>query len=569
MPQQQPSGFYPPTIFMDQEFRTRILLSLQSSLPNEIDWAFNTLIKFSYASENFCLDFIPALMDFLLDFTVDFFQLQLNSSEDLFCSKSKQEAYERVLQVFHIVRNFSFLEMNIRRLALHERLRFLLMKGIALSPSSQYGELSRHCLDILENIAPQVSLVSRDDPYFTTMTQLLFSNDRAFILGAIRALTRVAVTETNERVLGFADLDVIGRMAQFLMVDDEELEAAALEYLYQYSSLRGSNFSTQLVKCYPGNLIGLLTGFLSYKSSLAPPSSTAIGTIHGIPAAQMRSDLAAASAAAGAAGGEQPSIPDLTNYSHLDEPYRCLGWLKDQLITGGEQDIIILKDVFGEYQKLFGNEKPLGMKEFYTVLKIAFPQPPAVEESFNNSGTALETVLQHVKYSPTRRRDGKFGGVCVCVFCVLGTNFCVLTTGPVCHWNECNESFDSTVELHKHIIHQHLSTEEQQSCQWMKCNKKDLKKGQAIHHLRTHFTTDGNKVTKKQKPKPFTVPKIPTDDSEVSGIPLTSALLLRNLARYKQHHSFYMPYESELTLLAIQRPKVSKYILTVLGELQA
>ncbi|KAI9274069.1 hypothetical protein EDC94DRAFT_593711 [Helicostylum pulchrum] len=395
--QQQP-GFYPPAIFMDQEFRTRILLSLQSSLPNEVDWAFNTLIKFSFASENFCLDFIPTLIDLLLDFTVDFFQTHIETNTpDLFCSKSKQEAYERVLQVFHILRNFSFLEMNIRRLALHDRLRFMLMRGIVLPPNSQFGELSRHCLDVLENIAPQVCLVSRDDPYFTTMTQLLFSNDRAFIIGSIRALTRVAVTETNERVLAFADPEVVNRMAQFLIVDDEELEAATLEYLYQYSSLRGG-FSTELVKCFPGNLIGLLTGFLSYKSSLAPPSESAIGTLHGIPAAQMiRIET----------GNEQPSIPDLTNYSYLDEPYRCLGWLKDQLLSGSEQDIIVLKDIFHDYQKLFGSEKPLGMKEFYTVLKIAFPQPAAVEESVASSATPLETVLQNVRYSPTRRRDGK------------------------------------------------------------------------------------------------------------------------------------------------------------------
>ncbi|CAO3651172.1 unnamed protein product [Mucor hiemalis] len=532
---QQP-GYHPPAIFMDQEFRTRILLSLQSSLPNEVDWAFNTLIKFSYASENFCLDFIPTLIDLLLDFTVDFFQAHIDTEQktDIFCSKEKQVAYERVLQVFHILRNFSFLEMNIRRLALHDRLRFLLMKGIALPPNSQYGELSRHCLDILENIAPQVSLVSREDDYFTTMTQLLFTHDRAYILGAIRALTRVAVTETNERVLGFADDNVVTRMAQFLMVDDEELEAATLEYLYQYSSLRGS-FSTQLIKCFPGNLIGLLTGFLSYKSVLAPPSSTAIGTIHGIPAAQMLNVETT---------GEQPSIPDLTNYSHLDEPYRCLGWLKDQLLAGGEEDIIVFKDIFSDYQKLFGSEKPLGMKEFYTVLKIAFPQPAAVEESITSSGTPLETVLQNVKYSPTRRRDG-----------------------PVCHWDDCNESFDSTVDLHKHIIKEHV--EGQNQCRWMKCTKplKSDNKTQAIHHLRTHFA---GKIKKQSgKPKVFTIAKIPIDDSEVSGIPLTSALLLRNLARYKQHHTFYLPYESELTLLAIQRPKVSKYILTVLGELQA
>ncbi|KAG2237285.1 hypothetical protein BDF21DRAFT_377330 [Thamnidium elegans] len=528
--QQQP-GFYPPAIFMDQEFRTRILLSLQSSLPNEVDWAFNTLIKFSFASENFCLDFIPTLIDLLLDFTVDFFQTHVETNTpDLFCSKSKQEAYERVLQVFHILRNFSFLEMNIRRLALHDRLRFMLMRGIALPPSSQFGELSRHCLDILENIAPQVSLVSRDDPYFTTMTQLLFSNDRAFIIGSIRALTRVAVTETNERVLAFADPEVVKRMAQFLIVDDEELEAATLEYLYQYSSLRG-NFSTELVKCFPGNLIGLLTGFLSYKSSLAPPSDSAIGTLHGIPAAQMiRIET----------GNEQPSIPDLTNYSNLDEPYRCLGWLKDQLLSGSEQDIIVLKDIFHDYQKLFGSEKPLGMKEFYTVLKIAFPQPAAVEESVANCPTPLETVLQNVRYSPTRRRDG-----------------------PICHWQGCNESFDSTIELHKHIIQQHIHDADK--CQWMQCTR-DFN-GKAIQHMRTHFAGKIKKQT-NNKLKTFTVTKIPIDDSEVSGIPLTSALLLRNLARYKQHHELYLPYESELTLLAIQRPKVAKYILTVLGDLQ-
>lgn len=101
----------------------------------------------------------------------------------------------------------------------------------------------------------------------------------------------------------------------------------------------------------------------------------------------------------------------------------------------------------------------------------------------------------------------------------------------------------------------------------MKCTRDFQDKGKGIQHMRTHFA---GKIKKQNnsKSKVFSIAKIPIDDSEVSGIPLTSALLLRNLARHKQHHTFYLPYESELTLLAIQRPKVSKYILTVLGELQ-
>ncbi|KAI8985175.1 hypothetical protein BDB01DRAFT_789191 [Pilobolus umbonatus] len=532
------SSVYPTSIFMDQEFRARILLSLQSNLPNEIDWAFNTLIKFSYASENFSLDFIPTLVDMLLDFTSNFFDSQLESADstintDIFCSKRNQEQYERVLQVFHIIRNFSFLEMNIRRLAFHERLRHLLLKGICLPPSSPYGESSRHCLDILENIAPQVCLANKNDPYLINMTRLLFSNDRAYILGAIRSLTRVAVTEANEKILGNADAETISRIAQLLIVDDEELIAATLEYLYQYSSLKG-NFSTQLITYYPGNLIGLLTGLLSYKSSLAPPSSTSIGTIHGIPAAQLRRTDARE---------DQPTIPDLTNYAHLDEPYRCLGWLKDQLLNGGSEDVIVFKSIFGDYQKLFGDEKPLGMKEFYTVLKIAFPQPPSVEESVNNGENSLETVLQNVKYSPTRHRDVS-----------------------ICHWDNCETNFDDNEELYKHIIDVHLNHAHR--CYWLSCTKDNLQgKPQAIQHLRTHFAGKSKKKA-MSRAAAFNIGIIPVDDSEVSGVPLTSALLLRNLVKYKQHHTYYLPYESELILLAIQRPKISKYILSVLGELQ-
>ncbi|KAI8378227.1 hypothetical protein EDC96DRAFT_493997 [Choanephora cucurbitarum] len=539
---------YSQAIFMDQEFRARILLALQSNLPNEIDWAFNTLIKFSYASENFCLDFIPTLIDLLLDFTTDFFEqtsFETDSINNLFCTKEQQVTYERVLQVFHILRNFSFLEMNVRRLAMHERLGALLMQTVVMPPQSAYGELSRHCLDILENIAPQIQLSSRDDAYLTAMIKALFSHDRSFVLGAIRALTRVAVTESNERILGFADKRVIERMAQFLLVDDEELEAATLEYLYQYSSLKG-NFSTELLRCYPGNLIGLLTGFLSYKSSLVPHQNEsaavvgggAIGTIHGIPAAQMIRVPEASIT-------QQPSIPDLTNYAYLDEPYRCLGWLKDQLLSGSTtEDQIVLREVFEAYQKLFGSEKPLGMKEFYTVLKIAFPQPAAVEESFTKQPNPLDTVLQNVRYSPTRRRDG-----------------------PVCYWGECKEGFDSQTDLHKHIIKIHLETPSESHCHWMKCTRKTKDKSEAIRHMRTHFA---GKVKKQStQKKTFAISKMPIDDTEVSGIPLTSALLLRNLARHKQHHAFYLPYENELGLIAIQRPKVSKYILTVLNELQA
>ncbi|KAI9246052.1 hypothetical protein BDA99DRAFT_268320 [Phascolomyces articulosus] len=421
-PQMQNTVYYPPPIYVDEEFRARLLLALKSSLPNEIDWAFNTLVRISFNFDALTLDYMPTLIDTLIDFAHPFYkehvapalsqnnprlpfeqqlQQQVHISPSMFSSKKNQVMLERVLQVFHILRNFSFLEVNIRRLAHHGLLRQMLMMGIALPPDSPFAELSRHCLDILENIAPQVIVNGPTDPYIMTMVFLLFTNDRALILGAIRSLTRVGITEVNERVLGTGNPDIIRRMSQLLLVDDEEMAAATLEYFYQCSSLHG-NFSNVLVKHYPGNLIGLLTGYLSYKSILAPKSSSMMATIHGIPQTQAGGD------GHGATKGKKqpPTIPDLTDYTHLDEPYRCLGWLKEKLVKAELEDKMELNEIFGQYRGLFGTEKPLGLKEFYTVLKIAFPQPKEVEHAVA-TGHVNSLILQNVKYAPLKPADGK------------------------------------------------------------------------------------------------------------------------------------------------------------------
>lgn len=516
---------------------------------------------------------MPALLDHLIEFALPFFESHVkpiltnaerSPAEDMFCSKKGQEMLERVLQVFHIIRNFSFIDMNIRRLAHHETLRHLLMMGLALPPDSQYAELSRHCLDIMENIAPQIMVANPSDPYLMAMTWLLYTNDRALILGAIRALTRVAVTEVNERVLGVGDKHILDRMIQFLLVDDEELVAATLEYFYQCSSLRGS-FSTELVRSYPGNLIGLLTGYLSYKSKLAPQSSTLNSTVHGLPAALLAKSKSQV----------PPIIPDLTDYMHLDEPYRCLGWIKEKLISATIDDAIPLKELFTTYRELFGKDKPLGIKEFYTVLKIAYPQPQSVEKNVQNNTCPMdELILRNIKYAPKKVPERKhlnmyrFGRNTRCSWFTY--------TAVKCHWKDCSETFKTDADLHRHIVSTHLEPskeedekEQQYTCRWMSCDRNGFKhKSTIINHMRTHFA---GKIRKQQRARKddFTIAKIPIDDSEVSGVPLTAALLLRNLVRFKEHHSLYLPHESELMALAIQRPKLSKYILTVLTDIRA
>ncbi|RUP45297.1 hypothetical protein BC936DRAFT_148348 [Jimgerdemannia flammicorona] len=340
-----------PSFYINGGHRNRILLALKSGLPNEIDWAFNNLVKISFeCADNFHLEIIPTLLETLLHFAQPFFEhhilpqsdLTTASTEDnadqstetepafttlptdyhLFNSKDYQENLERVLQVFHILRNFSFLDTNIRLLSNQSGLRRWLMTGLFLPPHTQYIELRQHCLDLLENISPYIVVKSKRDEYVICLSKLLFANDRALILGGIRALTRLAVNEVNERALASIDHKVARRLLQLLLVNDEELLAATLEYLYQYSSLHG-DFASQLIHHYPGNLVSLLVSFLSFKSTIHPPSASQHQMGH------------SGSYANGYPQGHQPppptqqraaSIPDLSNYIELQEPYRCLGW---------------------------------------------------------------------------------------------------------------------------------------------------------------------------------------------------------------------------------------------------
>lgn len=112
-------------------------MSLQSTLPNEIDWAINKLIKISYrCPENFHIGSVPGLLDTLLEHLDPMFiQLELSLDSDSLDTAVKQEFQatmnyysdvsvfsapetdllsERTLQILHILRNLSYLNHNAK-----------------------------------------------------------------------------------------------------------------------------------------------------------------------------------------------------------------------------------------------------------------------------------------------------------------------------------------------------------------------------------------------------------------------------------------------------------------------
>ncbi|KAJ3053425.1 Chromatin structure-remodeling complex protein rsc9, partial [Rhizophlyctis rosea] len=234
--------------YVSGNWKSRILLALQSGLPNEADWAFNKLIKLSF-SHNFYQGIVPGILDALLDHASPFFDsltLHISKSDfetlpkkpqyesnpdpivspiteiSLFNTKKSGESLERALQVLHILRNMSFVPENASEFAGDYRLLHFLAKGMAVPGATFYVEVKHYVLEIFENIAGYYLIRTPKDFYLACLKRLLGGRDRAVVLSCVRSLTKLGGVEANADVLGKGvDDELVRRMLQLLLVPDE------------------------------------------------------------------------------------------------------------------------------------------------------------------------------------------------------------------------------------------------------------------------------------------------------------------------------------------------------------
>jgi hypothetical protein len=217
-----------------------------------------------------------------------------------------------IFDSFRILRNLSYVEANARLFASNTTLQKVILCGLNFPTNSKYIELAQHSLDILENISSHVIVAENEEDYYTrSLLYLLNSNDREIILGILNALACLIIYHLNHHPFLADDNEAVKRFIQLLLVDDEDLVARTLEFLYVYTSA-WPEFTTQLLSMYPGNGISLLTSFLTYKSKKQVDVCDPEMCDH--PEQEV------------ICHDPDCGIPNLTHYQDMDEPYRCLGW---------------------------------------------------------------------------------------------------------------------------------------------------------------------------------------------------------------------------------------------------
>ncbi|KAI9270219.1 hypothetical protein EDC94DRAFT_598475 [Helicostylum pulchrum] len=515
----------------DDKTKTRMIPSLQSMNPADVEWALNNIVTISYeCPQKLLLNENPALLEALL------LKAETCLQNTLFFnikSTDNTESHRMILKILHIIRNFSFIESNTRVFAASSNFKQMLIKCLVMTNSSHYS----HCIDILENMTPFVELGPFDSIIGCLNNLLMTATERSVILGSVRVLTMLASSSaSNLHYLLPTSTQVANRITQFLIVNDEELIGVSLEYLYQYSR-QSVSFGQHLLALHDGADIGIMVSLLMTPCKYFSPILVHVSQQDSPPqpppmTPPQRSNSAESILFSHHQHGSVPCVPNLTSYQQLDEPYRCLGWLKDKFELSSASSELSLDDMYLLYEMRFGHEKALRMKEFYTVLRIAFPIATGSADS------PIHQVQQGAILEGTTIRG-------------LQVKMNILQDGSelMCQWTNCSQSFNDEQLLQTHVLHEHIPATTS-NCLWTNCEE-------------DNSFQDPNELTVHVRDS-----HLPgyVDTSDIQGVALVAAQLLKVLSRNPNSHVCFMPYEQELVMMTRKRPKLTPYIETMFSN---
>ncbi|PHH52450.1 Chromatin structure-remodeling complex subunit rsc9 [Ceratocystis fimbriata CBS 114723] len=134
------------------------------------------------------------------------------------------------------LRNMVTLPENAHYLSEFAPARDLLCVILNLPNLESTVELKHAALDIAEQITPFLILPSTDPLYISLLSQMT-SNDRGVILSSLRALGRISMNLEAANTLENVPVEVLERIYQYVLLGDEELIDAGLDFLYQYTAV--------------------------------------------------------------------------------------------------------------------------------------------------------------------------------------------------------------------------------------------------------------------------------------------------------------------------------------------
>ncbi|OLN85249.1 Chromatin structure-remodeling complex subunit rsc9 [Colletotrichum chlorophyti] len=569
-------GFEGPNIYI------RCLMALRSSIFDEQQFALYHLVKISFERhDKFKFEGFPGLSEALVEKVLEigslFYDVKwkiswishlaadnldtLDGNEgtddilDRIDSLEQKELNELIVpaeladqmvlinEAALTLRNMSLLRENAAHLAEFLPIKDLICIVLSLPKHEWVVELKHAMLDIAEALTPYMEISSRDPLYQVLMRQVRDSDDRGVILTALRALGRISMNLEAPNKLDKVPSAVLTKISELMLLNDDELMDACLDFLYQYTAVV-KNVDNLVKSLNCEHLVQHLVRLLSHNAKryqhevfLKPMMKP---MVHDEPAA-MPEDL----------------LQDLLK---LEEPERCNQWVK----------------CFFEEDKDSFVTQIAAWQGYQNAFKAALQ---AIGQQLITPADFIRNSCSVYKGSKAEVLQGTGGpGEIQQKFIIHGIR-CrarpVGIDGQVflrCLWDsasgrpneKCGHFFGTKQTMWNHVVSAHLkwprndkggfdNKEELVRCQWADCTKfskpSKIKLAEMGHHLQTHCCQIFNGIAINEKKaqdgsqpgdrivfqyeETATAPdeQNPAAPPQAAGIPLSAVLILRNIAR--------------------------------------
>lgn len=402
-------------------------------------------------------------------------------------------------------------------------------------------ELKLMALDLAEQLTPFMILDS-DDPLYKTLISQMFSEDRGTILTALRALGRISMNLEATNTLENVPQEVLERIIGWLLLNDDELTDACLDFLYQYTAVV-SNVDHLVQSIIPENLVELLVRQLS----------------HG--ARKVHKEFVLTPEQKLPSKDEIASMPEdlLQEMLRLEEPDRVHRWVRC-FFEDDNSSFVTQLAAWQAYQAAF--VAPLKNIGQSLITPADFIRNSTAVYKDSNAQVLREPGDPQQKFiiHGIRARPRPLS--------LDGTPYgrCSWRAPPGHKPEKCGKFFLRADQMWNHVLTDHLeerrnaggqfdNVEKEYQCAWENCERFQNPTKMHLHDFarHVHFHVAGllpsaPAAPRSQDAKPWIVPaktmaiayeetltvrdeRNPNAPPQAAGIPLSAALILRNIAR--------------------------------------
>lgn len=247
------------------------------------------------------------------------------SSSDELEPEELAHKFTKINEAGLALRNLTTLEENAAYMSTLPQLRDFLSIVLNLPSSDRVTELKLNVLDMAEEVTKYWSMDVSDPLYRSLLDQVGKSNDRGAILKALRAISKISFNLAEANQIRGVPVSTIRRLFEWLLLEDEELSKACLDFLYQFVAI-SDNVGQLIANADELSLPSLMTQFGQLLQ-------------HGI--REITEKVLVHPAIPPAPAKEIPTVPRelLNQFLQQDEPERSNRWLKSVVEENPDSDI--------------------------------------------------------------------------------------------------------------------------------------------------------------------------------------------------------------------------------------